>query len=56
MLRQFSPPQQLFGSLAAHFVYDSVAPVTLDTNVPSVAASVPSMYTKFAYLPDNKVY
>ena len=46
MLRQ-SSLSQLFGSPPAQFVYVKFLPVTLDTNVPSVTASVPSIYTKF---------
>ena len=44
-LRQ-SSLSQLFGSPPDHGKYVSAAPVTLDTNVPSVATSVPSMNTK----------
>ena len=47
MLRQSSSLFQLFGSPPAQFVYVKFLPVTLDTNVPSVTASVPSIYTKF---------
>ena len=42
MLRQ-SSLSQLFGSPADQLKYVSAAPVTLETNVPSVAASVPSI-------------
>ena len=52
---QFSLPPWLFGSPPCQFVYVSAAPVTLDTNVPSVVASVPSIYIFIvADLPANK--
>ena len=54
---------KLFGSLGGQLKYVSGAPVALETNVPSVAASVPSMYinlgelsaTSFTYIYFNTI-
>ena len=50
MLTQSSSWSQLLGSFLCQFVYGNGAPVTLDTNVPSTAASVPSMYVELTPL------
>ena len=46
--------EQLFGSPLSQLKYDKSVPVTLDTNFPSNAASVPSIYTKLKALSGNK--
>ena len=46
--------EQLFGSPLSQLKYDNSAPVSLDTNVPSNATSVPSIYTNLKALSGNK--
>ena len=54
MLRQSSLPQ-LFGSPTIHGKYVKFLPVTLETNVPSVAASVPSINMKLFETSANQI-